>query len=108
MGNLIKIISAEAWVDTQPIQPTLGGTLHVVVTFDGQGAQGFLEKKIPQGINPNILLLELNFSPNRILIPNPQEVKYTEGLETSNQYSSIEIFDEENIVAEINNIPIIK
>ncbi len=109
MGNQIKIIKAEAWVDTQPIQPTPGGTLHVVVEFNGENRQALLVKRVPQGINPEILLLNLEYTANHILVNNPQTVEYTEELPgSSNYYQSIEIYFEDNVVAEINNIPIIK
>lgn len=109
MGNQVEIISAEAWVNTQPIQPTLGGTLNVVVTLntvDRRGAS--LVKRIPQGFNPKILILDIVLSPNRIIIENPQEIKYTENLESSDQYTSIEIYFESDKVSFIDYIPIVQ
>ena len=102
------VIKAEAWVNTMPIQPTPGGTLDVVLEFNGNGARADLKKAVPQGINPKILILDLVYSPDAILIHNPQTSKYSEGLHTSTQYSSIQINFEGSKLAEINDIPIIK
>ncbi len=104
----IKIEHAEAWVDTMPMQPTPGGTLHVHVELisDNHGRH-FLVKKVPQGINPAELLLEIKVSPLEIYISNPQNLTYTEGLTKPKQYNAVEIFFEGNSVAVIDDIPVI-
>ena len=105
----IKIQHAEAWVDTMPIQPTPGGTLHVhVELISNNHGRHFLVKKVPQGINPSILLLEIKISPLDIFIYNPQNLTYTEGLSNPKQFNEIEIFSAGKQVAKIVKIPIIK
>lgn len=107
----MKIITFSDWkafIDLQPIQPTPGGTLRVIGTVDTQNTnEAKLQKREPQGINPTILLLELielDFAP----ADNPQEVRYEEGLKTIDQYSTIEIFVEEEKVATIENIEVVQ
>lgn len=94
----------KAWIDKQPVQPTPGGTLHVTGEVDTQSTdQARLVKKVPQGINPNILLLELEIG-GIVPAKNPQKVHYTDGLQNET-YTSIEIFYEENVIASITDIP---
>ena len=102
------VIKAEAWVDTMPIQPTTGGTLHISLEYNGNGARGVLNKAKPQGFNQKILLLDLVYSNESIFITNPQTSEYTEELNQSNQYESIVINFEGSELTVIKNIPIIK
>jgi hypothetical protein len=104
----IELLSAEAWVDTQPIQPTAGGTLHVNITYNSNNP-GFhgLRPAVPQGINPKILILEITDSPEMIFIFNPRHNSYSQGLSKSNQYSSIELVYEGETIGTIKKIPII-
>lgn len=100
---------AEAWVDVMPVQPTAGGTLHVVVELNSDNhGRNFLKKVVPQGINPRILLLEIKISPNDIFIPNTQHATYVEGLDQSDQFTSIEIQFDGSVITDISSIPIIK
>jgi len=105
--ELIEIIKAEAWVDKQPIQPTPGGTLHVAVEMNGNGRRASLVRKNPQGINPAILMLEIILSITTEYVENPQQLKYKEGLQTSNQYTSIEIYFKAEKLAEITDIQVV-
>lgn len=104
----IEVIKAEAWVNTQPLQPTKGGTLIVSLDYNSNN-HGFhnLQPAVPQGINPKVLLLQLTDSGTMIFIQNPRHNNYSQGLSSSNQYTSIDIIYEGNIVASINSIPII-
>jgi hypothetical protein len=104
----ITFTDGKAFIDLQPIQPTPGGTLHVIgeVNTDNTN-EAKLQKREPQGINPSILLLEiieLDFAPAE----KPQKVDYTEGLNTTDQYSSIEIFVEDEQVATIDKIEVVQ
>lgn len=104
----IKIQHAEAWDNIMPVQPTPGGTLHVLLEIvSNNHGRHFLNKMIPQGVNPAILMLEVKISPLDIFITNPQSLTYTEGLATETQYSSVEIFSDGKIIGKINEIPIV-
>lgn len=104
----IQIIKAEAWVNTQPVQPTRGGTLIVSVDYNSNDP-GFhnLQPAHPQGINPKILLLEITDSNEMIYIFNPRHNSYSQGLSTADQYTSIELIYNGKNVGSINHIPII-
>jgi hypothetical protein len=103
----LKIIKAEAWVDTMPMQSTIGGTLHVVVTLDGTVAPCFLKKKVPQR-NPAMLMLDVEETNLMMLVRPPQTVTYVEHLSSSTQYTSIDLFVKGKKEKTINKIPIIK
>ena len=107
----MKTITSSDWkafIDLQPILQTPGGTLRVIGKVDTQNTnEAKLLKREPQGINPAILLLEiieLDFAPAE----NPQEVRYEEGLQATDQYSSIEIFAGDKKVATINDFEIVQ
>jgi hypothetical protein len=108
MTTKIEIIKAEAWVDTMPIQPTPGGTLHVTADINGNGRRAQLVKKVPQGINPEILMLEIKLSMTDEYVENPQHLSYAEQLQKSDQYKSIEIYFEDMKLKTISDIPIVK
>jgi hypothetical protein len=97
-----------AWINKQPIQSTNGGTLHVtgqVTTHPSNAA--FLVKRIPQGINPRILLLEIVLYISVAPTKQPQLVHYQEPLENDGQISSIQVFYKDEEVVEITDIPVI-
>ena len=94
----------KAWINKQPVQPTPGGTLYITGEVDTQGTdEARLIKKIPQGINPAILLLEIKAG-GIVPAKNPQKVHYTEGLQKL-IYTSVEIFHNEEVIARITDIP---
>jgi hypothetical protein len=94
-----------AWVNLMPPRPTPGGTLHVTGEVDTQSMDlAFLEKAIPQGINPAILLLNLVVVTGIVPVANPQKVHFTEGLAKSNQYTSVEILYKGDRIAVIDEI----
>jgi hypothetical protein len=96
----------KAWVNKQPIQPTPGGTLHVIGEVDTQSTdQARLIKKVPQGINPKILSLELQIG-GFVPAKNPQLLHYSQGL-VNESYTSIDIFYNNAIVATIKDILVI-
>ena len=102
--SIISTSNWKAWINKQPIQPTPNGTLHVkgeVVT--SPTVEAALVKKIPQGSNPSILLLEIALQPSSVPTKQPQEVHYTEALTAVNPYLEITIYTS----IKINNIPII-
>jgi hypothetical protein len=101
----IQIIKAEAWVNTEPKQPTTGDTLVVNVTYNSNNP-GFhsLHPLVPQGINPKILMLEITDSIEMIYIFNPRHSSYSVGLQAAGQYSSIELYYEGKKVGSINKI----
>lgn len=96
-----------AWINTQPIQPTFG-TLHVtgeVVSHPSKAA--ILVKKVPQGFNSTILLLEIVLHPSGLPTKQPQQVHYVENVDKEDQYNSIDIIFNGNIIEHIVNIPIV-
>lgn len=103
----LSFSKGEAFIDLQPAQPTAGGTLHVTGQADTHNTnEAKLQKRVPQGINSSILLLEiieLDFIPK----DNPQEVSYAENLDKTDQYSTIEIFVEGKKVASIDDIKLV-
>ena len=107
MAKQIEIIKAEAWIDTMPIQPTPGGTLHVIADINGNGRRAHLVKKVPQGINPLILMLEIRLSLTDEYVKNPQHLTYVEHLQSTKQYETIEIYFENKKLKEITDIPIV-
>ncbi len=104
----IQIIKAEAWANTQPVQPTQGGTLIVHVEYNSN-QHGFhnLQPAVPQGINLKILLLEITDSTELIFIFNPRHNRYSQGLNTPDQYTSIDLIYKGKKVGTIAHIPIV-
>jgi hypothetical protein len=95
----------EAWVNLMPPRPTPGGTLHVTGDVNTHSSDmAYLEKAIPQGKNPAILLLNLNTVAGTVPANNPQKVHYHEELQQKDQYSSIEILYEGERIAMIDEI----
>lgn len=105
--NQIQIIKAKAWVNTQPVEPTAGGTLIVYLNYNSNdhGVHS-LRPAHPQGINTEILLLEITFSSEMIFISNPRQASYSQGLQTQDQYSSIEFIYKGEKVGSINDIAV--
>jgi len=104
----IQIINFDAWVDMQPIQPTPGGTLIVSLDYNSND-YGFhnLVQMSPQGINPQILMLELTYASELIYIQNPRHNNYSQNLNKTNQYTSIELHYGGEKIRSINDIPIV-
>lgn len=94
-----------AWINLMPPLPTPGGTLHVIGTVDTNSSDfAFLQKKVPQGTNPKILLLDLKVETGTIPAKNPQLVHYTESLTDKKQYHTVEIFYKQERIALIDEI----
>jgi hypothetical protein len=104
----IQIIKAEAYVNTQPGQPTPGGTLTVSIGYNSNN-HGFhaLQPAVPQGKSNKILILEITDSNEMIFIFNPRHNDYSVGLQTPKQYTSIELMYEGKMVGSIKKIPVI-
>lgn len=96
-----------AWIDMMPIQPTPGGTLHVIGQVDAGTALAFLRKRQPQGFNPHILLLDLHVVNGIVPVKNPQQVHYSEGLDKDQRYTEVDIFFEGKEVGKITEIGIV-
>ncbi len=97
-----------AWINKQQIQPTTYGTLHVTgETITHPSKVAVLVKKNPQGINSQILLLEIVLHPSGIPTKQPQQLHYVETLVEENQYSSIEVFYLEEKIITITDIPVV-
>lgn len=93
MSTKITTSDWAAWVNLMMPRPTPGGTLHVVGTVDTHSADfAFLEKAVPQGKNPSILLLNLRTETGTAPAKNPQNVNYTEALQTKNQYREVQVW----------------
>jgi|SRR5687767_3674995 len=94
-----------AWVNLMPPLPTPGGTLHVTGNVDTHSTDfAFLEKAVPQGINPKILMLNLIVETGIVPVKNPQRVHYTEPLAQKKQYQTVEIFYKQERIALIDEI----
>jgi hypothetical protein len=105
----IKIDHAEAWINLMPPIPTPGGTLHVFVEIvSNNHGRHFLQKRVSQGINPQILMLDIKLSPLDIFIFNPQRLSYSEGLSNQKQYTSIEIYSDGKKLITVNDIPVVQ
>ena len=103
----IETSNWQAWIDKQPIQPTPAGTLHVTGEVDTKTTEAArLIKKVPQGINPRILLLDVEVG-GFVPADNPQQVKFTEELEPENPYDSIEIHHHNRPIATIKEIGVV-
>lgn len=99
----------EAWVNAMPIQPTPGGTLHVIGKVDTHSTDfAHLEETVPQGVNPAILLLTLKVQGGIVPATNPQDVHFTKGLQKSDQYTSIEILHDGKVIKTIKDIKILE
>lgn len=84
-------------------------TLHVIGTVDAHSTElAFLRKRNPQGINKQILILDLFVVMGFVPVDNPQRVHYSENLTADNDYSSIEIYYKDKREAKIDNIPIVQ
>ena len=103
----VKTSDWKAWIDTMPIQPTPGGTLHVIGQVNAGGALAFLNKREPQGINPDILLLDLRVINGIVPVKNPQQVHYRQNLDKDQRYTEIQIFLEGKEEARITKIDIL-
>jgi len=103
----IKTSDWNAWIDTMPVQPTPGGTLHVTGEVDAGSALAFLVKRQPQGINPQVLLLDLQVVNGIVPVKNPQQVHYRENLEKGQRYTEVDIFYQGQEEARITEIGIV-
>jgi hypothetical protein len=106
--SFTKTSNWHAWINMQPIQPTKGGTLHVTGEIVDHPTQvATIVKKVPQGINPRILLLEIIIHTSGVPIKQPQTMNYPESLAEGQKYDSIEVFLNSKIETNITKIPII-
>jgi len=104
--NDLKVNKSEAWIDNMPSPGAPNSILDVALEITSKsGSKYYLTKKIPQGINPSILMLELLRSSIRILIKNPQPVSYSESAGIG-QYTKIEIYNEGALVSKITDIKV--
>ncbi len=107
MANNLTNQNWSAWINTQPIQST-PGTLNVVGEIATHPSKvAVLVKKVPQGFNPKILLLEINLQSSGVPTKQPQLVRYAEALESIGQYTSIEVFFGQTKLVAIDEIPVI-
>lgn len=105
MSEKITTSGWSAWVNLMPPRPTPGGTLHITGTVDtNSGDFAFLEKVVPQGKNPSILLLNLRTETGTAPAKNPQNVSYTEALQTKGQYSEVQVWYNGKLEAAITKI----
>ncbi|MEO6282992.1 MAG: heme peroxidase family protein [Dyadobacter sp.] len=98
-----------ATINLQPIQPTAGGTLSVTakIKMHHEIKVAILQKRIPQGINPSILQLEI-VKVDAEFEGDIQEIRFEENLNTTDQYSLIEVFVGSDVVANITDIQIVQ
>ncbi|AZD80088.1 hypothetical protein [Pseudomonas chlororaphis] len=97
-----------AWLDTIPPKPD---ELHVVgdVEVANPGVKAYLTVRVPQGINPAILMLDLHLyqRPGQwIQVITCTQVRFTRVLPPNSVlYSAIEIFHNGERIAYIDEIP---
>lgn len=98
----------QAWIKKRPAKPAAVITLHATAEADTDSEDfAFLVKRIPQGTNVKILMLDVKEENGIAAATNPQSIHYAESLRKSNQYSSIEIFWKGEKIKEIKDIIII-
>ena len=93
------------WKAIQNLQPPLqtpGGKLTVTGSMEYGDPSGSptLQKRSPQGINPQILMLEV-VPPTDAKGRKVVDLKYEENLQTENQHTTVEVFYKGERVAEI-------
>jgi hypothetical protein len=101
----------KAWINMMPgpHKPNRGIPLHVIGTVDTHNTDlAYLESRVPQGINPKILMLDLHVVTGIVPVHNPQQVHYTQYIKSKDTYNLIEIYYEGNRVAEIDHIEIVQ
>lgn len=95
----------EAWIDVMPGDMP---SLHVTAEVDTHSADmAILEKRMPQGINPKILLLDLKTFSGTKPETNPQQVKYTEEVHNTEVYEQVDVFYDDEVIASIKEIKVI-
>jgi hypothetical protein len=102
--TIINVLAAEAWDDLTPPLLSEGGMLHVIADIEGTGKRAHLVKKFPQGINPNVLQLEIKITNTRTKIEEYQFLSYTELLLKRKQYSEISIHFGKHVLKVIDEI----
>lgn len=93
------------WEAIQNLQPPLktpGGTLTVTGSMEYGDPSGnpVLQKKSPQGINPQILMLEV-VPPTDAKGRKVVELKYQEDLQTADQHTSVEVYYKNDKIADM-------
>jgi hypothetical protein len=93
------------WKAVQNLQPPLktpGGTLTVTGSMEYGDPSGnpTLQKISPQGINPQILMLEV-VPPTDAKGRKVVDLKYEDNLQTENQHTSVEVYYKKNKIADM-------
>ncbi len=105
MSEKITTSDWVAWINLMMPRPTPGGTLHVIGKADTHSVDfAFLEKAVPQGTNPSILLLNLRTETGIAPANNPQTVSYNEALSAKDQYSEVQVWYKGKLEATITKI----
>lgn len=95
----------EAWVDTMPGDKP---TLHVSADADTHSIDlAVLEKREPQGTNPEILLLDLKTFTGTKPESNPQQIHYKEELKNAEQYEQIDVYFSGELIKRIEEIKVV-
>jgi len=98
----IKHQNWNGWITNQPVQPAQFGTLNITgEIISSSSLKPSLVKRVQQGINPSILLLDLIMSSSETPTKQPQRVGYSETLNEKSPYSSLEIHYNGEIIATI-------
>ena len=95
----------KAWEDRQPVTPPKGATLHVsgeVETNNG-GIVPVLKPKVPQGVDPSILMLDLtlNETGSGTTDIDYRPAKYEEAV-SQDEHTQVHILWESGIIAKID------
>lgn len=104
-ASVVKVSESKDWYAWINLMPPLPNDFHVIgeVLVPNPGVKAVLTPKVPQGINPTILLLDL------ILIQQPgpwpqvmtlAEARYDKTV-SGNPYKTVQIFSEDSPIAEV-------
>ena len=95
-----------AWINKMPGS---NNDIHVIGIVDAHSKElAFLKPKIPQGINKDILLLDLRVVSGFVPVDNPQKVHYTEELPSGKSYTAVEIYLGNQFEVRITEIGIVQ
>jgi len=105
MLQTITVEEAKAWVDSGPAVSASGDIIYVLLKagLKDHGMYGLRKSSVlPQ--NSKVLALDLIAQPQQVYREHAQMVAYEENLYSSDQYSNIEIYYDNNILVTIGDM----
>jgi hypothetical protein len=97
----------EAWIEFDHVSPELFGTLYVVgeVLLNKKDSHPYFLKCVTQN-EPETLMLKIETSTSSAL-NKIAEMVYSENLENINQYSSIKVYKDNELLVHIEDIEVL-